>query len=130
MTANANVTAILTALNAALPAGVDAYEVDEVPKTRPTEYVDVAIGRRFGGNRRSSSQSWLTGYRVTVRAVSETAPANVRASLETCRAALEYARLVVGGETSTPVQFETEDPADLDDGWYSGVQAFTYAIRG
>lgn len=130
MTANANAAAILTALNAALTGDMVAYEADEVPSPRPPEYVDVSIGRRFGGQRRSSSHLWLTGYRVTVRAVSETAPSNVRTTLETCRAALEYARLSVGGETSTPVQFETEDPAGEDAGWFSGVQAFTYAIRG
>lgn len=129
MTANANIAAILTLLNAAL-TDVTAYEADEVPKTRPSEYVDVAIGRRFGGERRSSSQAGLTGYRLTVRATSETAPMNVRDTLETCRSTLEYARLSVGGETSTPIQFETEDPAGEDAGWFSGVQGFTYTIRG
>lgn len=130
MTANANAAAILTLLNTALPAGVDAYEINKVPATRPTEYVDISLGRRFGGERRASSQAWLTGYRVTVRAVSQTSVVNARTTLETCRAALEYARLSVSGETSTPVQFETEDPASFDAGWFSGLVAFTYTIRG
>lgn len=132
MTANANMAAVLTLLNAALPSGVDAYDLDEVPKTRPTEYVDAVLGRRFGGEneRRASSHLWLTGYRLTVRATSETSVMGVRTSLEACRAALEYQRLVVGGETSTPIQFETEDPPGSDSGWFSGVMAFTYTIRG
>lgn len=128
MTANANAAAILTLLNAAL-SDVEAYEADEVPKTRPSEYVDIAIGRRFGGERRSSSQAGLTGYRLTVRATSEMAPSNVRDTLEDCRAALEYQRVTVGGEVSTPLQFETEDPAGEDEGHFSGVMAFTYTIR-
>lgn len=129
MSANTNATAILTLLNGALPAEVRAYEIDQVPSPRPTEYVDISLARRFGGERRASSQLGITGYRVTIRATSETAPANVRQTIATCRAALEYARLSVGGEVSTPVQFETEDPAGADDGWFSGVDAYTFTIR-
>lgn len=129
MTAQANATAILAALNAALPGSVNAYDLDKVPTPRPGEYVLVEVGRRFGGNLKAGGSMDVTGYRIVVRAISKTSVANVRNSLERCRGALEFGRLTVGTERTTPIQFETEgDPVRYDDGWFSGDHAYTYAL--
>lgn len=129
MTAQENVTTVVAALNTALPAAVRAYDVDKVPTPRPGEYVLVEVSRRFGGNLKAGGSMDVTGYRIVVRGISRTSVANVRTSLETCRAALEFVRLTVGTEQSTPVQFETEgDPVRYDDGWFSGDHAYTYAL--
>lgn len=128
MTAQANMTAILTALNAALSPR-KAYELDQVSTTRPAQYVEVTLARRFGGERRASAGLGLTSYRITVAAVSQTTVSSVRSDLEKCRAALEFARLSVGGEVSTPIQFETNDDADYGAGWFAEYMAFTYVIR-
>lgn len=127
MTANANAAVVLAALNAALPAAVRAYELGKVPASRPDEYVETSVSRRAGDVQRGGLVSTV-GYRVTVRAVSRVSVTNVRASLETCRAALEGERLTVGAGTTTPVQFESEDPAIPDEGWFSGLIALTYVL--
>lgn len=129
MTAQAQATAVLAALNAALPASVRAYDLDDVPSPRPANYVEVTISRRFGGERRLTQQTGVIGWRIAMRAVSQTSVGNARVALERCRKALEFKPLTVAGETSTGVQFETEDPADYDDGWFSGLYAMTYTIK-
>lgn len=127
MTAQGNVTAILATLNAALP--VEAYDLGDVPSKRPSEYVEIVLSRRFGGETRVCQRKGLTGYRLTVRAISRQSAENVRLSLETCRAALEFKRITVGAVTSTPVQFETERPVASDESWFAGVLQFTYVIK-
>lgn len=127
MTAELNATAVLAAINAQFTSA-RAYELDDVPAGRPADYIEVTISRRFGGALKMGGSMDITGYRVTVRAVSQTAVSNVRNSLEKSRAALEFKRLTVGDQTTTPIQFETEDPAAYDDGWFSGLLAFTYAL--
>lgn len=127
MTTEANATAVLAAINAQF-SSTHAYDLDKVPSPRPAEYVEVAISRRFGGNLKQGGSMNVVGYRVTCRAVSQVSVTNARNSLEKCRIALEFKRLTVGDEQTTPIQFETEDPADGDDGWFSGLLAFTYCI--
>lgn len=127
MTAQQTAAAILAVLNPALDPR-QAFELDEVPAERPSEYVEITLTRMFGGQRRNCGGIGTTGYRLTARAVSQFAVSNVRKSLETCRAELEFLRLVVGDRTSTPLQFETEDPAAYDDGWFSGLHAYTFVI--
>ena len=126
--ANANVAAILQLLNDALPAEARAYDVDQVPSPRPEEYLTVSLVRRFGGERRQCGGIGTTGYRLAVRAVSHVYIENVRANLQTASDALENARLVVDGKTSTPLQFETGRPATPDEGWFIGVINLTYVI--
>ena len=120
--------AVVARLNAVLPAAVRAYDADDVPATKPTSYVEVSVTRRFGGNRRSSANTATGGWRITTRAVDHTSIANARLTANTTRTALEFFRLSVGGKTSTPVQFETADPVAPDDGWWSGLTAWTYAL--
>jgi hypothetical protein len=120
--------AVVAKLNAALPAQVRAYDFDELPATRPANYIEVTVSRRFGGEQRSVASSTRGGWRVTTRSVSSVSVSNARKNAETVRAALESARLTVSSKKSTPVQFETADPIEPDDGWWSGLTAWTYAL--
>lgn len=128
MTAQAQMDAVLAALNTALAPKV-AYDLDDVPSPRPSEYVEVTVTRRFGGERRLCQRTGLSGWRITVRGVSQASASNARNSLEKCRGALEFKPLIVAGETSTGVQFETSDPPEPDEGWFSGLDAYTYTIK-
>ena len=119
--------AVLAVLNAALAPKV-AYEVDTLPATRPAEYVEVSLVRRFGGEQRMSARSTATGYRVLVRVVSKASVSNARVMREKSRQALEYARLSVASRVTTPVQFEGGEPVGPDDGWFSGLDTYTYSI--
>lgn len=129
MTAEANALAVIAAMNAALPAKVRAYDLDEVPGIRPAEYVVVQVSRRFGGDLTMGGSLDVVGYRIVVRAISLTSVSNVRNSLERCREALEEVSLAFDPLQTTPIQFETEgDPVQYDDGWFSGDHAYTYVI--
>ncbi|RNL63647.1 hypothetical protein EFK50_07850 [Nocardioides marmoriginsengisoli] len=127
MTAQANVDAILTVLNAALSPR-KAYDLDKVPSTRPPQYVEITLARRFGANLKRSASTGIVGYRLTVAAVSQTTVSSVRTDLEECRAALEFNRLSVGPAKTTPIQFETNDDADYGSGWFAEYMTFTFAI--
>lgn len=120
--------AVLAVLNAGLPSSVRAYDFDELPATRPVDYVEVTVSRRAGALNRSTGRTETSGWRVTTRAVSQVGVSNARVTRNKVRVALEFARLSVGGKTSTPVQFETSDPVESDDGWWSGLTVWTYAL--
>lgn len=122
-----NAEAVLALINAALNPRSHAYDVDAIPETRPADYVEVSVSRRYGGSPRLDGLRGAVGWRVTARAVS-TNVANARLMHEKTRAALEYRRVVAGGRTSTPVQFETSEPVGPDDGWFSGLTSYTYTI--
>ena len=127
MSTAANLDAVVEALNNALPATCRAYPLGQLPATRPTEYVEVVVTRRPGGNLKASAATTVAGYRGLIRAVSRTSVDNVLTTLETCRRALEFRRLAVGDRFSTPLQFETARPAGPDNGWFSGAEQFTHA---
>lgn len=127
MTAQANATALLATLTTAL-APQKVYELHQVPTTRPPNYVEFALSRRFGGEFKQSGDVGTTGYRITLRAVAQSSVTAAREDLEKCRAALENTSLTVGADATTPIQFETEDPVAADNGWFSGLMSFTYVI--
>ena len=116
--------AVIAALKAANAA---PYDLDEIPSTLPTYYTEVTVTRRFGGVQRNSAQTGTQSYRITTRAVAKTV-SNAREMRKRTQAALNEARLTIGGRTSTPIQFETEDVIGPDDGYYSGLTAWTYVI--
>lgn len=120
--------AVIARLNAVLPATVRAYDVDDVPTDLPSKYVEVTVTRRYGGTRRASASTATGGWRITTRVVDQTSIANARLTANTARTALEFYRLSIGGKTSTPVQFETAEVIGPDDGWWSGMTAYTYAL--
>lgn len=120
-------TAVVARLNAVLPAAVRAYDIDDVPAEKPSKYVEVTVSRRFGGVLRTAATS-TGGWRVTTRVVDQTSISNARLTANTVRTALEFYRLSVGGKTSTPTQFETAEVIGPDDGWWSGLTAWTYTL--
>ena len=120
--------AVIAVLNAALPAAVRAYDSDAVPTTPPAKYVEVTVSRRFGGTRRSSGNTATGGWRITTRVIDQNSITNARLTANTVRTALEFVRLSIGTKTSTPVQFETAEVIGPDDGWWSGMTAYTYAL--
>lgn len=128
MTAQENVAALLARIGPVLPEKCEPYDLGKVPSPRPSEFVELALTRRFGGSLNLAGSMSVVGYRFTIAAVSQASIANARNSLEKCRAELEFSRLVVAGKTSTPIQFETEDEADYGSGWFSQYAAFTYAL--
>lgn len=125
---SAQAAAVVAAINAQFEVN-RAFELDDVPSPRPQEYIEVSVSRRFGGERRMSTEVGPTFYRAVVRGVSHSKSKNVDKALQKARAALEFQRISVGTRTSTPIQFETDEPTDPDDGWFSGVMTFTYTIR-
>ena len=116
--------AVIAALKAASAA---PYDLDEIPAALPTYYTEVTVTRRYGGVQRASAQRGTQSYRITTRAVAKTV-SNAREMRKRTQAALNEARLTIGGRTSTPIQFETEDVIGPDDGYYSGLTAWTYVI--
>lgn len=121
------IAAILAAANTALPAAVDAYETGKVPEPRPNEFVVVTIARRSGGSPRSGRYV-TTGWAVYVQAASFSSESNARNSLRIVGAAIESKPLTVAGEQSTPVRFSNARPVAPDDGWFSGVNTYEFAI--
>jgi hypothetical protein len=125
---DAHYTAVLGALNAVLPATHKAYRMGDpaIVTDNASAYTEVVISRRFGGIARADSTLDSDLIRAMTRAVAKSqADADNQATKN--RAALEYASLSIGGVTTTPIQFETEDPVAPDDGWYSGATSWSYA---
>lgn len=120
-------TAILAALNVA--GSRKAYRMGDpaIVSEAADTYTEVIISRRFGGIARMDSTLDSTLHRATARYVSKSAT-NAGVQQSKARGSLEYAVLTIGGLSTTPVQFETEDPIGPDDGWFSGADDFTYAL--
>lgn len=104
-----------------------AYDYDDVPTVLPEMYVLISLSRRFGGQSRLDGTTALGGWRLTTLAVGHTID-EARFIRDASARALSNARLTVTGLLSTPVTFETEQPLVPDDGWYSGLTAWTYAL--
>lgn len=120
-------TAVLDAANAALPASVRAYTPSSVPVKRPAEFVVVTLARRAGGSARAARFA-TKGWAVYFMAASQTSDANARNSLRRVGEALENSTLTVGSETSTVVTFDNARPVAPDDGWFTGTDAYRFAI--
>ena len=119
------VTAVLAVVSGALTGGRQAYDVDKVPSTRPAEYVEVSVTRRFGGEPRNDAWVGTTGWRIALRFVSQSSVPDARNMARQAGDALEFAVLTAGGLQSTPVQFEGAEEIGPDDGWFSGLTTYT-----
>ena len=116
-------TAIIAALNA---AEANPFDYDDIDRDNPPEqYTEVTVSRRYGGTDRNDSTTGRVGWRITTRAVATTV-SNAREMRNRTVAALLYKRVTVGGELTTPIQFESEDPIAPDDGMFSGLCTWTY----
>lgn len=130
MSESAHLTAVLAALSAgnAVP-----YDLGKVPGmdgntgTIPAYFTQVTVSRRFGGNFRGDASPNTILYRATTRAVAKSAN-DARNIRRLAALALENVALTVTGATTTPIAFETEDPIGVDDGWFSGLTLWTWAI--
>ena len=116
------------AMEAALTDTWPLFEVDEDPGSRPDDYVEMTLVRRFGGEVREHGGKGTTGWRLLTRYVSRSYLDNVRAMRELVRGALEETPLVVGDETTTPVEFETGEAAGDDEGWFSALDSWTWTF--
>lgn len=121
------ITTVLAAVNSALPPTVRAYEPSKVPATRPAEFVQVTIARKFGGSRAGGMYD-SSGWSVYVMAASRTSESNARNSLRLANDALENANLVIDSEESTPIDFRAARPVAPDDGWFSGSTSYDLAF--
>ena len=115
----AAVIARLSSFNAA------PYDLDDIPTPLPAYYNEVTVSRRFGGVMRGERPT-TTLYRLTVRAVAKTV-SNAR-EMRRRGEQIEGTTITVDGVESTPVQFETSQPIGPDDGWYSGLTSYTFAV--
>lgn len=105
-----------------------AYEWDKAPDGA-RDYVLVSLSRTFGGNRRVGNQLSPSMWRATTRAVGSVA--NAAALLDRVTRALEHQTITVGNETSTGIQFESEDEVDQDQydkALWSGLRSWTFAF--
>lgn len=122
----AHASAVRAALD--VPLGQwSAYDYDDVPTVLPEMYVLISLSRRFGGQSRLDGSTALGGWRLTTLAVGHTVD-EARFIRDATAGALSNARLTVTGLLSSPIQFETEQPIAYDDGWFSGITAWTYAL--
>ena len=127
MSESAIAEAVVTAINAELPARVRAYELDDIPNALPTAYVEVTVYRRFveDGQRGDGSLS-RRGYRILTRLVAKHAD-DMDTLAERVTAALDFATLTVGAQETT-VDFDTGDSPAPDDGWYSALHSWTCSL--
>lgn len=112
-----------------------AYDYGKVPGADgntgrlPSIYALVTVERRFGGNLRSTARAGNVGWRATVRVVGRT-PDEARWALLRVAEALNEKRLHVltetGPKSTTPIQFESEQSPEKDDGRYSALVSYTY----
>lgn len=118
---------VATAFIARLTAlGAIPYDYDELPKPLPDNFTTVTVSRRYGGVQRYSGDRDGRLYRAAIRQVGKTV-SNAR-NLRTKSAGLEGVALTVGSAVTTPLEFETADPIGPDDGWFSGLETWTFAL--
>lgn len=123
MTEAEQVAAVLALLNVdASPVAFTLADIEE-DAALPTYYVEVGLTRRFGGAYRVAGGVSTRGYRLTTRVVALD-ESNAREIQRRVTVRLEDA--YVGD--STPIEFETADEIRPDNGWYSGLTTWTYAI--
>lgn len=129
MSESTHLAAVVAALTA---TGAIPYDLGKVPGTTgnpgtlPARYTEVSVMRRFGGNPRSTSQSGVEGYRITTRAVADSA-ANARNLRTKQHEALEELVLSVDGQFTSPIKFEGAEPIAPDEGEFSGLTTWTYS---
>jgi hypothetical protein len=118
--------AVIAALSAASAAPYDLDDVKALP-TVPDGYTEVLVARRGGAPNRNPGSTGRRGWRISTRQVG-TSVTNAREMRKRTHAALEFVRLTVGGDKTTPIQFEGAEPIGEDGGYWSGLETWTYAI--
>lgn len=123
-------TAVLALLDTALSPR-DAYVRGTVPGlddndgTEPVIYAIVDLERRNHAPTLRAGRTIRRGWRVSVRGVGRTTD-EARWTLARASAALDGATLLIAGEPTSPLLFETADQVAPDEGRYSGSVTYTY----
>jgi hypothetical protein len=118
--------AIIAALTTASAA---PYDLDDAKALTaiPVGYTEVMVSPRNGAPNRNPGSTGRRGWRISTRQIGTTV-SNAREMRKRTHTALEYVRLTVGGDQTTPIQFEGAEPIGEDDGYWSGLETWTYAI--
>lgn len=123
--------AALALLNAGTnPATRRAFDVDELDEMRkkPLQYTEVTVFEATPGSSRSDGETGVRRFVVLTRAVALNAQ-NAREMRRLDRVALDGKTVTVAGRTSTPLRKAVQDdPIGPDDGWFSGLSEWVYAI--
>lgn len=109
------------------PLNGKAYDYDGTPTTLPNIFTLLSIERRYVPPRTGSGLSGRSGWRVAFRYVGRTVDEARWAGLKIAQA-LDQQRLSVGGFTSTPITHESTAAIESDDGRFSGLAVYTYAL--
>lgn len=121
--------AILAAINTQLAAYGDgtshAYDLDDA-RGVTAEHVQVTLAQRYVDAERAGRQSGAA-YRLTTRPVADTV-SNGREIDRLTAVALSGANVTAAGVISTPIRRESSDPIGEDDGRYSGLTTWTFAL--
>lgn len=104
-----------------------AYDYDDVPTTLPNLYALTTVSKRAGAPIYFSGGKAVHGYRLTTLAVGRTIE-EARWVRDHIAGAIEDRAFTIGGRVTTRVRLETEQPIEPDDGRYSGLTSWTYAL--
>ncbi|WP_166390308.1 hypothetical protein [Nocardioides ochotonae] len=106
---------------------VYGYDTTPPHDRLPRKYVVCSVSRRPSGARRATSHASRSAWRITTRAVGMDVPECRWVEARVSRA-LEGARIGVGGLASTAIAFEGATDPEPDDGRYSSLTTWTYAV--
>lgn len=118
------------AVKAAVTANLgqwNAYEYGQVPAALPHIFALVSVERRYVPPMRAGNRAGRSGWRVSVRTVGRTAD-ECRWALWKATQALDETALTVDGHASSRLQHESTTDAEPDDGRFSALSQWTYAI--
>lgn len=104
-----------------------AYDYDDVPETLPNLYALVTVSKRFGAPIYFSGGKSVHGYRLTTLAVGRSVD-EAREVRDRITGAVEDQKITIAGQATTRVRMETEQAIEPDDGRYSGLTTWTYAL--
>lgn len=117
--------ALLAALNAKL-APKKAYDLDEVPTTRPDSYVSFSVVWRFGGEARSDGYVGTDGARITTTYVARTIT-NARLMRSKVVDVFRHGHVAIADDVAI-ISRETGDPIGEKDGWFTGWDDWTFTV--
>lgn len=116
-----------------------AYDWDEVPgstqnpvpserdKPLPPIYALISVSRRYFPGGRMTGEAGRSSWRASIRVVGRTI-GEASWALSKVDGALDGARVVVEGRTSTTIRFEVADNPEWSDQRYSALTQYIYTI--
>lgn len=119
--------AIAALLTPVLPTGCKVYAHGKVPMPLPQKFVLLTIERAFLPASHGSRLRSRTAWRAYVRSAADSSH-NAEDIAAKCSVVLEDSRLVVDGDTSTPVAHDSTEAVRPDDGKFSGMTSYTFTF--